>query len=447
MGIYRKKVSRTKKTTSGIADREKRLAAALGESKSAEEALLKRCSHFTSDLDADSAAHRAANAGAACTIILDERTKQLEECLAELRIRLKQAAMLYVHTKAGGLYEKDEKAPPFEEYVKMSFENIGDDEANKRLQSILAEEGCSVKDGRVVAPKISLHDEDIEEVLVHVDPKLAAEKAKARRKLEAKNSGAKGVDADEKEGGKKTKDEILHARKWAARELIHVLRKLNKELVNRIRSKRYFTIVRDVQQGKVKTTIQTKDGTTEPMAILSTCGHHGPLSLVTQCAHDQECCQKTALGCSAPARDTSVIRADSLGHDEASGKFGIKLERLCYLIKQLDKDDRVLVFVQFGDLLDKIFDALEYRKIGVARVKGTAHNQMKVMTNFQEEVDPNIRVLLLHATDSSASGKWICLMTLKHPRLQTDVNFGRCRREFNKCQLCLLCITPFLAYA
>ncbi|KAG0146890.1 hypothetical protein CROQUDRAFT_656689 [Cronartium quercuum f. sp. fusiforme G11] len=396
-----KKVSRTKKTTSGIADREKRLAAALGESKSAEEALLKRCSHFTSDLDVDSAAHKAANAGAACTVILDERTKQLDECLIELRIRLKQAAFLYTHTKSEGLYEKDEKPPPFEEYVKMSFENIGDDEANERLRTILLEEGCSVKSNKVIAPKISLHDEDVEEVLIHVDPKLATQKAKAR-KAEAKRAGSSCV-VDDKDK-KQTKAEMLHARKWAARELIHVLRKLNKELVNRFRSKRYFTIVRDVQQGKVATTIETDEGVTEPMAILSTCGHHGPLSLVTKCAYEQECCKKSLLGCSSPARDTSVIRADSLGHDEESGKFGIKLERLCHLISQLDKNDRVLVFVQFGDLLDKIFDALEYRGIGVARVKGTAKNQMKVMTNFQEEVDPDIRVLLLHATDSSASG-------------------------------------------
>ncbi|KAH9824209.1 hypothetical protein DFH28DRAFT_1216462 [Melampsora americana] len=397
-----KKVSRTKKTNSGIADREKRLAAALGESKSAEEALLKRCSHFTSDLDATSAAHTAANAGAACTIILDERTRQLDECLAELRIRLKQAALLYVHTKSAKLYEKDEKPPPFEEYVKMSFESIGDDEANQRLQKILVEEGCVVKNGKVVAPKISLDDEDVEEVLTHVDPKLSIEKAKERKKLDAKR-GIKTKAVEEKER-KLSKDEILQARKWAARELIHVLRKLNKELVNRFRSKRYFTIVRDVQREHVSTTIKNDDGVEEPMAILSTCGHHGPLSLVTKFAYEQECCKKESLGCSAPARDTSVIRADSLGHDEESGKFGIKLERMCHLISELRETDRVLVFVQFGDLLDKVYEALQYRHIGVARVKGTARQQMQVMTEFQEEADPEIRVLLLHATDSSASG-------------------------------------------
>ncbi|MBW0476709.1 hypothetical protein O181_016424 [Austropuccinia psidii MF-1] len=390
-----KKVSRTKKTNSGIADREKRLAAALGESKSAEEALLKRCSHFTSDLDAQSAAHKAANAGAACTIILKERTLQLEECLAELRMRLKQAAILYTNTKSEGLYAKDERTPPFEEYIKTSFENIGDDEANQKLQTILSEEGCAISNGKVVAPKISLNDPDIEEVLIHLDPKLAAAKAKARKTA--------GEDVDPKEVKKQSHDEMLAARKWAARELIHVLRKLNRELVNRLRSKRYFTAVRDVQQGHVATAIEY-NGVTEPLAILSTCGHAGPLSVVTKCARDQECWQKEKLACNAPARSTSVIRADSLGHDEASGRFGIKLERLCHLIKQLKKDDRVLVFVQFSDLLDKVYDALEARKIGVARVKGTASNRMKVMTNFQNEADPNIRVLLLHATDSSASG-------------------------------------------
>ncbi|KAH9449282.1 hypothetical protein Pst134EB_020106 [Puccinia striiformis f. sp. tritici] len=325
-----KKVSRTKKTNSGIADREKRLAAALGESKSAEEALLKRCSHFTSDLDSQSAAHRAANAGAACTIILKERTSQLEECLAELRVRLKQAAILYSHTKSEGLYERDERTPPFEEYVKDSFGNIGDEEANERLQPILTEEGCRVKDNKVVAPKISLNDPDVEEVLNHLDPKLAATKAKAKKKA--------GEDVDLKDIKKQSKDKMLAARKWAARELIHLLRKLNRELVNRLRSKRYFTIVRDVQQGLIPVTID-HEGQSEPLAILSTCGHSGPLSLVNKCARDQECWQKNAQGCGAPARDSSVIRADSLGHDETSGRFCIKLERMCHLIKQLKEDD------------------------------------------------------------------------------------------------------------
>ncbi|KAH9459035.1 hypothetical protein Pst134EA_019185 [Puccinia striiformis f. sp. tritici] len=325
-----KKVSRTKKTNSGIADREKRLAAALGESKSAEEALLKRCSHFTSDLDSQSAAHRAANAGAACTIILKERTSQLEECLAELRVRLKQAAILYSHTKSEGLYERDERTPPFEEYVKDSFGNIGDEEANERLQPILTEEGCRVKDNKVVAPKISLNDPDVEEVLNHLDPKLAATKAKAKKKA--------GEDVDLKDIKKQSKDEMLAARKWAARELIHLLRKLNRELVNRLRSKCYFTIVRDVQQGLIPVTID-HEGQSEPLAILSTCGHSGPLSLVNKCARDQECWQKNAQGCGAPARDSSVIRADSLGHDETSGQFCIKLERMCHLIKQLKEDD------------------------------------------------------------------------------------------------------------
>jgi hypothetical protein len=59
---------------------------------------LKRCSHFTSDLDSQSAAHQAADAGLACTIIIKERTSPLEECLAELQIRLKQAAIVYSHT-------------------------------------------------------------------------------------------------------------------------------------------------------------------------------------------------------------------------------------------------------------------------------------------------------------------------------------------------------------
>jgi hypothetical protein len=59
---------------------------------------------------------------------------------------------------------------------------IGDKEANEQLQAILTEEGCRLKDNKVVVPKILLNDPNVEEVLIHLDLELAAAKAKAERK-------------------------------------------------------------------------------------------------------------------------------------------------------------------------------------------------------------------------------------------------------------------------
>lgn len=361
-----------RKAKAGAADRETRYAAILGNSKTPEEALLKRCSHFTTDLNAESSAHKAAHAGAACSIIHDERAAQLDECEADIRVRVKQAVALFSKTLKEGSYEDDDRKPPFHDYLRECFGNVGDSEAGERLRRLLKDAGCSLRDGKVQVPKIADNDPDLEPV------------------SEALN--AKGAS-----------DEVRKARKWAAREACHALRRLTKELVGRHRSKRYFAVVRNVQQGS-PSVITNADGKEEPLAILSTCGHSGPLSSVAAAARAQECSLKAEDGCNAPARETSVVRADTLGLDDDSGRFGIKLERLAWLISRTPRDTRSLVFVQFEDLLDKVWEALQYHGIGVVRVKGSAVQRMKVLTGFQNAEDPNVRVLLLHAADSSASG-------------------------------------------
>lgn len=392
-----------RKAKAGAADRESRYAAVLGNSRSPEEALLKRCSHFTTDLSSDSSAHLAAHAGAACTVIHDERSEQLDQCVREIRQRIKQAAALYRKTLREGSYEGDDRKPPFQDYLRESNGNIGDSEAGEKLREILEELECSLENGSVKVPTLADDDSDLEDVLENLNPELFARKQSGDKK--------KGKDDKPKAASEETKK----ARKWAAREACHVLRRLSKELVGRYRSARYFAAVRDVQMGKMSTTIRVDDqgrevpdttgGRSAPRAILSTCGHSGPFDSVFAAARAQECWHKGLDGCTAPARETSVVRADSLGTEETSGRFGIKLERLAWHIHRIPETERVLIFTQFDDLIDKVEAALEYRGIGVARVRGSALQRAKILTAFQENEDKDTRVLLLHATDASASGK------------------------------------------
>src|SRR5947207_2106753 len=73
-------------------DRDRRLQESLGQSDSAEEALLKRCSHF----DLDFSAHKNSdNAPKQCDVIVEERTKQLKECKEELCAVLQEAQLLH----------------------------------------------------------------------------------------------------------------------------------------------------------------------------------------------------------------------------------------------------------------------------------------------------------------------------------------------------------------
>lgn len=70
--------------------------------------------------------------------------------------------------------------------------------------------------------------------------------------------------------------------------------------------------------------------------------------------------------------------------------------------KQLPKDERVLIFVQFPDLMKKVAEALEANKVKFLEIKGSASQKSKNLEKYQS--DSEERVLLLNVMDESASG-------------------------------------------
>ena len=140
------------------------------------------------------------------------------------------------------------------------------------------------------------------------------------------------------------------------------LRKLQKELVARHRSKRYFEAVRHFQINRPADAVN--------ISLLSCCGHQGPTEDVLAAARKSVC---IAEGCSATVSQTHVVSATSLGVEATSGQFGIKLEVLVDLVKSVPEEDRILVFVQFEELLDKVEEALVANGVDVAILKGSAN--------------------------------------------------------------------------
>jgi len=343
-------------------DRDSRLRALLGASGSAEEALLKRCSHY--DL-----AGSTTSAEAACESIIGVRQEQLDECKKELRESIEQAKIMREGiVKKDASYQTDTEEP-FMRWIRSlelsGEEGCGDEEAAAILRNLLAEAG-------------------VEKI---------AQKAK-------QNAAANNQKKD---------SEGLLAQKWELREHVHGLRRLQKELVGRVRSLRYFVGVRDLQQRAVdvscpacKIPITSK----ENIALLSCCGHMGCQRCLVEFADKQEC---PTSGCNAPARLSSVVKANSLGTDqeyEAAGKFGTKLSKVVEKIKSLPEDDRVLVFVQFPDLMQQVADALDASGIKTLQLKGSVHRKTAAMEVMQKEEmdkdDPRVLLLFLH--DESASG-------------------------------------------
>lgn len=160
-------------------------------------------------------------------------------------------------------------------------------------------------------------------------------------------------------------DEYEKSRTWMLRQNVSVLQRLVKELVGRYRSKRYFECVRSAQRND--------NNDWEGVAILSSCGHKGPLDEVQAAAIKGKCVSDK---CDARVGTTNIVLGSSLGVEAESGAFGVKLETLVNLIlDEIPKKDKILVFCQFDDLFDKVLEALETYGISTAVLSGTASNK------------------------------------------------------------------------
>ena len=68
----------------------------------------------------------------------------------------------------------------------------------------------------------------------------------------------------------------------------------------------------------------------------------------------------------------------------------------------MPKDERVLVFVQFPDLMKKVAEALAANGVEFLEIRGSAAQKSKNLEKFQN--DSKERVLLLSVMDESTSG-------------------------------------------
>lgn len=367
------------------ADRQIRLLDALGKSADPREALIKRCAHFQMDEN-----QTAKNAGAACQQIVQTRTHQLALCEEDLRYTLYEAIKIYLHIKDvkkgysdAKLGDKERKESHFVEYVKSTFSAAGngDLEATTRHRQILEEQGVGYAKGDITI-----------------------DKAKHQKSICA-SKPRKGEDV----GGEfKAKDSVADI-KWLLRERSHVLRRLANELVSRTRSLRYFTAVRDVQRNgpeSIASCVKCADKPTgSEMCILSACGHTGchdclkPLTnMGYECPHE---------GCRLNLETHQLIPTSTLGREEKSGKFGAKILQLVQLIQSIPRKEKILLFVQFEDLLLKLREALDEADIGSIVIEGSATKQASELTRFQklQNNDKNAeRVLILNIAAASASG-------------------------------------------
>nr|XP_018266781.1 DNA repair protein Rad8 [Kwoniella dejecticola CBS 10117]OBR88939.1 DNA repair protein Rad8 [Kwoniella dejecticola CBS 10117] len=354
-------------------DRNARLEEALVDSKTAEEALLKRCCHFT--LDLTDKKRDAKSAQEACEHITGARSKQLIGCEEDLYRSINEAVALHCYIKKKGGFGPSTEKQHFKEWVDDSSDpakHQGDSEAAERLIKVLAK--CGIKNGVIPSDPVN------------------------------------GKAAKVEKGGKV--DDV----KWQLREQSHLLRKLSKELVARVRSLRFFEVVRKLQRNgsEARAVLEASECGHKPsthpekeMSVLSCCGHVSCLECMTRSADQQRCVKGS--DCHSAVRHTNIVKVKSLGIEGelSSGRFGAKLQKLVDLIHSIPTNQRILVFLQWEDLAGKVSEALTSGKISHVTLSGSVKSRANTLDRFQQS-DPDDttddRVLLLKVNDASAAG-------------------------------------------
>lgn len=382
-------------------DRDKRLQESLGDSASAEEALLKRCSHFVLDFSKED----EENAVQACEVIVKDRKRQLTSCREEIRQRLVDCLKRYkeIPKDAFPIGSGDH----FGTFLRTTLENgIGDPEAGEDIIALIDQAKGKGKGPEPFDGISSVRGVDF------LKPKKTAQKTKGKGKVEDDESEIEPW------------PELMEDKIQQLRDRTAVLRSLvRKELVGRHRSLRYFKIVRDLQQfglaefakknsvsnvscpGCKRTSLPVSE-----IAVLSSCGHQGCYTCLEAAAHKQEC---LTAGCDSAARVLNVVKGESLGTEdkkEGIGRhYGMKLEKMMELIREkVPGNEKILVFVQFTDLMEKVAEVLTEYKIKFLQIRGSAAAQSKALQQFQDSTErDDVKVLLLNVMDESASGAYV----------------------------------------
>jgi hypothetical protein len=396
---------KSKKSSTG--DRAERMQKSLGGSKSAEEALLKTCAHFNMH-------QKDATPLETCEEIVSIRQGQLESCEKDIFYAIANGVARRVFIL--------EHQPDWIGYAKTELGEVEDrlesflvDVANNNSVTQGADSEVHDKIRAMVAKAIAAAEKSPEDFFGGNDVELddsEEESKKRKRKSRPKPDAAE-----------------LRQWKYSLREHMHSVRVLAKELCGRIRSLRYFSWVRDFQLEEKKIPVCSGRGHShcecypdkgslpqEKAGVLSSCGHVGCLKCLHYHADREECIDRS---CKASVRSAHVCSAVDLGVDQDDhdhgGHYGAKLSAIVKKIKELvEQGDRVIVFVQFQDLKEKVADSLEERGVKALQVKGTTSQQVKALDVLQKEKvakdDP--RVLLLTMDDESSSG--VNLTTCNH---------------------------------
>ena len=288
------------------------------ESTDAEEALLKRCSHF--DL---TSGDTGLDAMQTCIKIIKFREKQLADCICDLQrnveAAIRQKARVLKRqpewdgcneTMGGevqdrlGLYQKDVE-------TRNSVSGGADDEVHaeivriwKKAEKNVKATGAEKVDKRyfnanygAAADNYNQDDSDDDSNDDFDDEEEDGKKGKKK----PKKKPAKKQSTGSGKSDSRSSEEILYAMKYELREHVHDIRSIGKELCGRMRSLRFFRWVRNFQLMKDDGDADECKGEGCPnpkevkqWGVLSCCGHVGCFQCLQHCADSEVCIVKVS---------------------------------------------------------------------------------------------------------------------------------------------------------
>ncbi|KAJ6260535.1 DNA repair protein RAD5 [Drechslerella dactyloides] len=379
----------------GGGDREARLHSAIGGSSSAEEALLKSCCHFSLNIENLS---EDASAYSACDAIIEERTRQLENNQDELINFLQDGLLITKRLRREVVLNSD---LPFLKYLEDKRKHSLDDKEATDLFRELLQRAKTWADSHVKTNTVP-------SILANFKPTKS--KADDEDEDDADDENPRNK-SNKVSSGQPEVDSVA-----LLKTIQHQVSRLLKELVGRCRSLRFFKLVRQVQHTSGKSKAHTsiwpgdtcicgkKQPTIDQVIVSSSCGHSACADCMATAAGLRNECPRKPEGCQSRVLDASLIRVSSLGADnDTITTHGAKLDALVELLKtDIPSDERVLVFIQFPDLLKKVEYVLQDAGVTVTRLSGSSRAKSSDLAYFQS--DKSTRVLLLEVMGETAAG-------------------------------------------
>jgi SNF2 family DNA or RNA helicase len=412
---------KSKKKSTG--DRENRMQTMLQNSGSAEEALLKCCSHFNMSAESSTALKTIGD-------IIDFRKEQQDD--------LKESM---VDSLAAAYRQRQRIIDEQPDWATVSKAETGEvldalkdyEKSVERRDSVphgADDEGHDLIDKMLNMAQLAFEDnpDEIDQMFEDVNGDDESEDAGASDLSDEEDSPRKRKRASSKKSNSSAKKkkkktaktaEQIRAMKVALRDHLHLVRSSSQELCGRIRSLRYIEEIRRFQKNDTDfrcSKCAKKGLKVDEVGVLSKCGHVGCLECLKTQAAEGKCINENS--CSAIINSAHVVSSADFGlehEDFSGGEYGKKLTAVVEKVKEIiGKGDRLIVFCQFDDLKAKIRAALTESDIVSLQVEGNVQRQVKALSIFQkdEPAKDDPRVLVLKMDDEQSAG--LNLTNLNH---------------------------------